>query len=317
MTSRQSRRQPKASLPGSLVKCLQCATGLEKKFLYDEIFIQECYLCREKGYSVDIDPSWSCIVDVGANIGLFSMFCAENMAGKGKIYALEPVPQTYGYLKHNIDLYMDYCRNTRNGDTPEIVPLELGICGSHDDHGNTIGYGAAVEFISFPNAHGWSCLHSVAEAHQTSMKRDLRVFIQNSMDRSSSSIPRWLLVFGRYLQTISPLAYEWIVSLAVWILTLGARAVVCQCTNISNVIKSNRIHRIDLLKIDIEGGELLALQGIHDSDWRKIHRMVAEVHDMNLKEFERICRKRFVRVFVEQAHDMRGTSLWMVYCSNT
>lgn len=57
---------------------------------YYEIFIKEDYKNIEHN---DV------VVDIGANIGFFSLYAAS--MGASKIYSVEPVPQTFKYLKHN------------------------------------------------------------------------------------------------------------------------------------------------------------------------------------------------------------------------
>jgi nonribosomal peptide synthetase DhbF len=53
----------------------------------------------------------------------------------------------------------------------------------------------------------------------------------------------------------------------------------CAIRPISDVIREHAVERIDLLKLDIEGGELDALLGIDDEHWPLIRQVVAEVHD--------------------------------------
>lgn len=42
------------------------------------------------------------VVDIGANLGVFSRFLARLVGEKGKVYAFEPVPQTADFLRYNI-----------------------------------------------------------------------------------------------------------------------------------------------------------------------------------------------------------------------
>lgn len=42
--------------------------------------------------------------DVGANIGLFSLYAANKVSNEGQVYAFEPAPVTYQRLKNNIEL---------------------------------------------------------------------------------------------------------------------------------------------------------------------------------------------------------------------
>ncbi|MEC7987514.1 MAG: FkbM family methyltransferase, partial [Myxococcota bacterium] len=55
----------------------------------------------------------------------------------------------------------------------------------------------------------------------------------------------------------------------------------CTLKTISQLIAEHDIERIDLLKIDCEGAELEALQGISDEDWGKVSQAVIEVRDID------------------------------------
>ena len=67
---------------------------LSYAYLYNEIFLEEDY--REFDWFDGMT-----VVDVGANIGLFAMYCgrqAQNM----EIYSVEPVPPLIACMKHNL-----------------------------------------------------------------------------------------------------------------------------------------------------------------------------------------------------------------------
>jgi len=49
---------------------------------------------------------------------------------------------------------------------------------------------------------------------------------------------------------------------------------------VSQMLREHDLHRIDLLKIDVERAELEVLQGIEEADWGKIRQIVVEVHDI-------------------------------------
>ncbi len=42
------------------------------------------------------------VLDVGANIGVYTRFCSEFVGSRGKVIALEPVPETFSYLSGNV-----------------------------------------------------------------------------------------------------------------------------------------------------------------------------------------------------------------------
>ena len=44
------------------------------------------------------------MLDVGANLGVFSRFLAKLVGPQGKVHAFEPIPQTYEFLCHNLKL---------------------------------------------------------------------------------------------------------------------------------------------------------------------------------------------------------------------
>jgi amino acid adenylation domain-containing protein/FkbM family methyltransferase len=71
----------------------------ETTFLYDEIFGDEVYL--KHGIALGDD---ACVFDVGANIGLFSLFVAKRCRA-ARVYAFEPIPPVFASLERNTALY--------------------------------------------------------------------------------------------------------------------------------------------------------------------------------------------------------------------
>ncbi|MFB2976305.1 amino acid adenylation domain-containing protein, partial [Microseira sp. BLCC-F43] len=71
----------------------------ETDFVYQEIFKDRSYL--RHGISIN---DGDCIFDVGANIGLFTLFIAQNYKNV-VIYAFEPIPPIFEVLRLNTGLY--------------------------------------------------------------------------------------------------------------------------------------------------------------------------------------------------------------------
>ncbi len=71
----------------------------ETDHLYEEIFRKQNYL-RHNITLRDGD----CIFDVGANIGMFTLF-ANDVCREVRIYSFEPIPTTFAALQHNIDAF--------------------------------------------------------------------------------------------------------------------------------------------------------------------------------------------------------------------
>ncbi len=90
----------------------------------------------------------------------------------------------------------------------------------------------------------------------------------------------------------------------------------CQVRTLSEIIAEQKIAQIDLLKIDVEKSELDVLEGIKESDWRKIKQIVIEVHDIQgrLTRISELLKSRGYRLTVEQdsAFDVK-TGLYNIY----
>jgi FkbM family methyltransferase len=76
----------------------------------------EKYLRRQRYYLVARDrrvpdaelcrpflKSGDMVIDVGANIGLYSRVFSAYVGAQGSVHALEPIPETFGYLSYNVE----------------------------------------------------------------------------------------------------------------------------------------------------------------------------------------------------------------------
>jgi len=102
-------------LPNGTV--VACTRGAAPVLQYNEIFTQRVY-CR---HGIAIDDG-ACVIDAGANIGIFSMFACQSAPGVG-VYAFEPVPRTFSYLQANLQAYGSRVRLFDHGlsDADEMV----------------------------------------------------------------------------------------------------------------------------------------------------------------------------------------------------
>jgi amino acid adenylation domain-containing protein/FkbM family methyltransferase len=71
----------------------------ETEFLFAEIFQHHSYL----RHGIRLEPG-ARVVDVGANIGLFSLFCAALAEGV-EVFAFEPIPEAFAALRLNAELF--------------------------------------------------------------------------------------------------------------------------------------------------------------------------------------------------------------------
>ncbi|HTA95158.1 MAG TPA: hypothetical protein VK769_03450, partial [Verrucomicrobiae bacterium] len=68
----------------------------ETDFLYKEIFVERAYL--KHGITLKAN---ACVFDVGANIGMFTLFIKQECAD-ATVYAFEPIPELNRVIKLNV-----------------------------------------------------------------------------------------------------------------------------------------------------------------------------------------------------------------------
>jgi FkbM family methyltransferase len=89
----------------------------------------------------------------------------------------------------------------------------------------------------------------------------------------------------------------------------------CELRTLTSVLRELELDQVDLLKVDVEGGELDVLEGTRDEDWPLIRQMVIEVHDRGRRgsAVADELRRRGFRLTIEQEPLMRGTDVHLVY----
>jgi FkbM family methyltransferase len=104
----QLSRQKDAAYPSDLIEQVIEASGktFSIKIPANETFRIESIFGQQEEYAVDpIINSWDngpVVVDVGANIGLFAIYCKAKFP-HSRIHCFEPCPQTQRLLKDNIN----------------------------------------------------------------------------------------------------------------------------------------------------------------------------------------------------------------------
>lgn len=132
------------------------------------------------------------VLDIGANIGLFSILGSNKIGEKGKIYAFEPINKTFETLKQNLLL-----NNIEN-----VVPFCLALS-------NMVGK------VSF------SIPENIENVDTGDAFNAINIGELNNPHANNQA----------------------------------------DCTELDVFIKEQKIDKVDLIKIDIEGAELLCFQG--------------------------------------------------------
>jgi len=249
--------------------------------IYEEIYIDNDYL----RYDISVEPN-DTVFDVGANIGLFSRFIA-NQAPNLKIYAFEPVSITFEVLEANL-------RNL-GGD------LKLYNIGLADRNQKTkIHYYPKVSADSAITPFDW----------------DLKVnqFVQNYNEMIVKQIPiaKFVPKFLRKAVVKAGLKNMY-----------KAELLDCNLRPLSEIIKEDKIKQINLLKIDAENYEREVLAGIRNNDWNLIQQISMEVHthikggENLLNELVDLLKSKKFQVEVDEDSRFGMMGVFMLYAKKT
>ncbi|MCA1566186.1 MAG: amino acid adenylation domain-containing protein, partial [Acidobacteria bacterium] len=158
-TDRQSLYQ----LPNSLEVFHQNRN--ETEFIYKQIFEDQVYL----RHGITLRPG-DCVFDVGANIGLFTLFVYHRYRD-ARVFSFEPIPSTFEKLRSNVALYG--------------LDADLFNCGLSDHVGSTT-------FTYYPR---WSASSS-AYANVEEEEEALKTFLHNQGELVAEYADQ--LIEGRY-----------------------------------------------------------------------------------------------------------------------
>jgi natural product biosynthesis luciferase-like monooxygenase protein/FkbM family methyltransferase len=250
-------------------------SGLQTNIIYREVFEDKVYL--QHGITLN---DGDCVFDVGANIGLFTLF-AHQQCKKPVVYAFEPIPPTFDLLSTNVALYG--------------LDVKLFNCGLS-------GETKMSPFTFYPHAAGLSGYVSGADEDKQVTKSIIGSWLQKVAPENKGAV----LPQGE----LDALIEE----------QLQSETYVCQLRTLSEIIRENNVERVDLLKIDVEGSEYNVLAGLDEADWKKIRQIVIEVHTEELLERIKILLERhgfdlFVdgTILVEETNEGAATYVYTLY----
>lgn len=170
------------------MRCHLRDNNSERKF----VFMPWRFDRRERDLLVDALPPDGTFVDIGANVGIYTLTAATHLSAQGRVLALEPNPPAAARLRFNIEA-------TRAGRSawPRVEVLELGVSDR------------AGEFDLHLDAH----------------------------NLGGSSIADHAVAAGARPGGVTRV----------------------RCLPLALILAEQRVERIDVLKIDIEGAEDMAL----------------------------------------------------------
>jgi FkbM family methyltransferase len=220
----------------------------ESDFLYEEIFVRNSYCIQnDKNFKHDIIGNIKLqdndiVVDVGANIGLFSLF-SQIQSKNIHVYAIEPLPPILHVLERNLFNFSRSHLGRESQSTFVIIP-----CGIINSSSNIA---RREPFFYFSTKPAESTRHLNERNTQQEIlskyiaeNNDMQELFHDVDDSEATSVDFQ--------------SYE------------------CPVCSLEHIFEHYNIPRIDLLKIDVEGDELNALLSIGSSElsWRKINQIV-------------------------------------------
>jgi FkbM family methyltransferase len=220
------------------------------------------------------------VFDVGANIGLAVLWVGDRI-GRGTVHAFEPIPSTFAALERNV------------GGHPHLdIHLHHAGAGNHD---------GTATFTFYPKTSTSSTMypdHSL-EARAES-NRFILADIQRRLGVGFKLVPGWVA------RSCAEGIRRWY---------QRSETVTCRLVRLSDVIREEGIGQIDLLKVDVEGAEFDALEGIDAADWPRISQAIVEVHEGKeaCTRMERLFADRgFLTTAWQQSPDVFARH-WLVY----
>lgn len=224
------------------------------------------------------------IFDVGANIGLFTLWAYQLCNQNAKIYAFEPIPAIFEVLQHNVQRF----------DPENLKAFPFGLSRESK----------VVTFAYYPGA---TALSNAYPEDADELQEQLQQVILRNIQYAPLTI-RWLRFFPGFLRSyiLAQRAKK----------TFQTQQVSCELRTISDVMCEYNIQKIDLLKVDVEKGELDVLLGINEQDWSKIKQVVVEVHDLDnrVNSIQALLKNHGLnKITIEQEPLFQGSNIYNLY----
>jgi FkbM family methyltransferase len=224
------------------------------------------------------------VLDVGANVGVFSAAVCERLDGDVRIYAFEPLPPLYETLERNGREFFD----------GRLTALPFGLAAAE----------AELDFSYFPAATIFSSSlrdEGNVEAERRRVTASIVEMIRRGglgagLRRVPAPVLRGLV--GRKLRVMRELETHRV-----------------RVRPLSPVLDEHGIDRVDLLKVDVEGAELDVLRGIEDRHWPLVRQAVVEVEgwQRNRDSVREVFTSRGFTVAAEQDPVQAAADIGMVF----
>jgi FkbM family methyltransferase len=229
------------------------------------------------------------VLDIGANIGLFTLEVLRRCHGDARALAFEPAPQSFAYLERNLaELWPG----------ADVRAFRCAVAAAPGE----------ATFYFRPRAPAMSSLSAEPPKHEPD------AMIEAALRRPPGA--RGATPLQRLPRPVGRAVLR---SLARWTAT-DAVKLRCAVTTVSRVLGEHGIDQVDYLKIDVEGAELEVLRGIDPQDWGRIAQLGVEVHDVDGRVRtirDMVASAGFDHVDVKQGWPFEGTNVYMLHARRT
>jgi FkbM family methyltransferase len=226
------------------------------------------------------------VVDIGANIGLFSLWVHKLANGDVSVYAFEPIPPVFEVLRQNM----------QRTASKRMRAFAYGISNTS----------CTQQFAYYPRASLGSSAYPDEVAKGMNTCRQVAIQNIKKLPRAgpiARCIPEFLLS-----------------RIGDWALKKNFQAeyIRCEVRTLSSVIQEHHLERIDLLKVDAEHAEVDVLNGIEPGDWPKIRQAVIEIHDGQVDDVSRLLEQGGLdQIVVDQLDIQDGSNQFLLFASRT
>lgn len=222
------------------------------------------------------------VFDVGANIGMFSLWLHLQQNARLNIYAFEPIGPITEVLLKNVAAHAP--------DNIKVMPVALGKKEGQ------------LTFTYYPRATILSTAFPTTAYNERS----------NTITATLANLKQTPLLY----RMIPKVVWEKMIDIVLNIVFRRQQDYVCSITTISAIMHSHALARIDLLKIDAEYAEWDILQGIEDRHWLSIRQVVMELHDIDdrlQKTKKLLLQQGFRNITATQQDIFVNTNIYQLY----